>query len=152
MARWIGKESAVTENRQPAGGARIRRREEIPAMDRGAGARSWMLLDRELGAEHFIAGSSTFQPGVEVPRHSHNVEELVTVLEGAGECEIEGQTYPVRAFDTTFIPAGFVHCFRNTSAEPLTILWVYGGTSVTRTFTDTGVTVAHFSPEDRIGR
>ena len=143
----------MSENaREPAFGAKIRRREEIPALERGAGARSWMLLDRELGAEHFIAGSSTFQPGVEVPRHSHNVEEFVTVLEGSGECEIAGESYPVKPFDTTFIPAGVVHCFRNTGDGPLTILWVYGGTQVTRTFADTGVTVRHFSPEDRVGR
>ncbi|HEU5423372.1 MAG TPA: cupin domain-containing protein [Nitrolancea sp.] len=137
---------------QPAGGARIRRREEMPALERGKGARSWLFLDREQGAEHFIAGSSTFQPGIEVPRHSHNVEEFVTVLEGAGECEIEGASYPVKPFDTTFIPAGLVHCFRNTGDTPLTILWIYGGTEVTRTFAGTGITVRHFSPEDRVGR
>ena len=133
------------------GGAQLRRREDIAAMDRGAGARSWKLLDEELGAEHFIAGSSTFQPGVAVPLHSHNVEELVTVLEGSGECEIEDRRFPVQPFDTTFIPAGIVHCFRNTGQTPLSILWVYGGTEVTRTFAATGQTVKHFSREDRIG-
>lgn len=110
-----------------------------------------MLVEPEIGAAHFIAGSSTFQPGVAVPLHSHNVEELVTVLEGTGECEIEGAVYPLKPFDTTFIPANVSHSFRNTGGAPLTILWVYGGTQVTRTFAATGRTVRHFSREDRVG-
>ena len=31
------------------------------------------------------------------------------------------------------------------------ILWVYGAKEVTRTFVETGITVPHLSPQDRIG-
>ena len=132
--------------------ARIIRFDEQRPIDRGNGAASVPLLLKETGATSFIAGVSTFQPGVAVPLHSHNTDELVTVLEGAGECEVEGVVAPVKALDSTFIPAGLTHCFRNTGDALMRIQWVYASTDVTRTFADTGKTVPHLSEEDRVGR
>ena len=132
--------------------ARIVRPAEQPQIDRGNGATTVPLFLKETGATSFISGISTFQPGVVVPMHSHNVDEMVTVLEGSGECEVEGVVTPVSAFDTSFIPGGEVHCFRNTGDVQMKILWVYASTDVTRTFADTGVTVPHLSEADRISR
>ncbi|MBM3939993.1 MAG: cupin domain-containing protein [SAR202 cluster bacterium] len=127
------------------------RPDQAKSVDRGNGARTTPLVGREQGATTFISGISTFQPGVKVPMHRHNTDEQVTVLQGAGECEVEGKVSPVRAFDTTYIPAGLNHCFRNTGTEPMSILWIYASTDVTRTFTETGVTVPHLSEADRVG-
>ena len=131
--------------------SRIIRLDEVTPVDRGTGAVTYPLVGAEVGAQALSTGVSAFDPGVAVPLHSHNVEEVVVVLEGEGECEIEGQTHPVRTWDTTFIPAGLVHCFRNTGDRPLKILWIYESTTVTRTFAETGVTVPHLSEADRIG-
>ncbi len=125
--------------------------EQTP-IERGNGAVSWPLVGGADGTDAFTAGVSQFPPGLEVPLHAHNVEEMVTVLEGAGECEIDGVVRPVEPFDTTFIPGGVTHCFRNTGAAPMKILWVYATTNVTRTFAATGETVAHLSGDDLIAR
>ena len=77
---------------------------------------------------------------------------MVIVLEGKGECEIDGVKEQVSVFDTSYITAGEPHCFRNTGDEDMKILWVYASLEVTRTFLDSGITVPHLSPEDRISR
>ena len=120
-------------------------------ISRGNGAVSYPLVGGKDGTDAFTAGISHFPPGLEVPLHSHNVEEMVTVLEGSGECEIDGIVRPVELFDTTLIPSGLVHCFRNTGDGPMKILWVYATTHVTRTFAATGQTVEHLSGNDLVG-
>ena len=53
-------------------------------------------------------------PGVTAPRHSHPGEEIIYVLEGLLEYQLDGQP-PVRlkAGDVLFIPAGVVHSAKN---------------------------------------
>ena len=53
-------------------------------------------------------------PGVTAPRHSHPGEEIIYVIEGTLEYEIEGQpaaTY--KAGDVLFVPAGAIHRAKN---------------------------------------
>ena len=126
--------------------------ENQPQIDRGNGATTTPLILKESGARSFISGISTFQPGVVVPVHTHNTDEMVTVLEGAGECEVDGVITEVGAFDTSFISAGEAHCFRNTGDKVMRILWVYSSLDVTRTFVESGITVPHLSEEDRISQ
>lgn len=129
----------------------IARMDSITPIDRGTGAKTYPLVGAWSGSDRLTVGVSIFEPGIAVPVHAHNVEEVVMVLEGTGECIVEGIAHPVKASDATFIPPGRDHCFRNTGLSPLRILWIYGDTRVTRTFAATGVTVPHLSEEDRIG-
>ena len=125
--------------------------EDADRVDRGNGAVTFPMVGKSDGAQAFSAGVTSFQPGVDVPLHSHNVEEMVIILEGEGVCELDGVVSLVKAWDTTYVPAGVVHCFRNTSDSQMSIMWVYGSIDVTRTFASTGETVPHLSDADRIG-
>jgi quercetin dioxygenase-like cupin family protein len=53
-------------------------------------------------------------PGVLAPKHSHPGEEIVYVLEGILEYQLEGKApVTLKAGDVLFIPAGVVHSARN---------------------------------------
>jgi quercetin dioxygenase-like cupin family protein len=55
-----------------------------------------------------------FDPGYGSPRHTHPGEEIIYVLEGTLEYQIEGKP-PVRvkAGDVLFVPAGAIHAAKN---------------------------------------
>jgi quercetin dioxygenase-like cupin family protein len=56
-------------------------------------------------------------PGVASPKHTHPGEEIIYVLEGSLEYEVEGKpTVTLRAGDVLFIPAGTVHAAKNTGS------------------------------------
>ena len=53
-------------------------------------------------------------PGVASPRHTHPGEEIIYVLEGTLEYQIEGQpARTVKPGDVLFVPAGAVHSAKN---------------------------------------
>jgi quercetin dioxygenase-like cupin family protein len=53
-------------------------------------------------------------PGVTAPRHSHPGEEIIYVLEGLLEYQLDGQLpVTLKAGDVLFIPAGVVHSAKN---------------------------------------
>jgi quercetin dioxygenase-like cupin family protein len=52
--------------------------------------------------------------GVTAPRHSHPGEEVIYVLEGVLEYQLDGQQpVTLKAGDVLFIPAGVVHAAKN---------------------------------------
>jgi quercetin dioxygenase-like cupin family protein len=53
-------------------------------------------------------------PGVAFPKHSHPGEEIVYVLEGSLEYELEGKPpVTLKAGDVLFVPAGTIHSAKN---------------------------------------
>ncbi len=58
-----------------------------------------------------------FAPGVAFPRHSHPGEEIVYVIEGLVQYEVEGQPpVTLKAGEVLFIPAGAIHSAKNVGA------------------------------------
>jgi quercetin dioxygenase-like cupin family protein len=54
------------------------------------------------------------EPGVSFPKHSHPGEEIIYVLEGTLEYQIEDQPpVTLKAGDVLFIPAGAAHTAKN---------------------------------------
>ncbi len=129
--------------------ARVLRFAEVPTVDRGNGIVATPLVTGALGSEHLSSGITSFEPGSGVALHSHNCDEIVCVIEGEAVCEVAGQTHVLRAYGTTFAPAGVPHRFSNRSDRPMKILWTYASAHVTRTFVETGQTVQHMSAGDR---
>jgi quercetin dioxygenase-like cupin family protein len=125
--------------------------EEVPRLGRGGGVVTIPLITRHTAEEENLitTGISSYPVGKGAPPHSHNCDEHVTLLSGSAEVEVDGEVTALVPHDTTYVKAGIVHCFRNTSGtEPMVILWVYSSAYVTRTFADTGETVEHLSAAD----
>jgi quercetin dioxygenase-like cupin family protein len=126
--------------------------EGVPLLDRGGGVTTIPLITHRSDSTALITtGISTYPAGTGAPLHVHNCDEQVTLLEGRGEVEIEGAVTPLVPYDSTYIPAGQQHAFRNTGDEPMRILWIYPTQEVTRTLMSTGETIAHLSEADLMG-
>ena len=67
-----------------------------------------------------------FAPGAVAPRHTHPGEEIIYVLEGSLEYEIEGQPpVTLKAGDVLFIPAGTIHAAKNVGIDNAAELATY---------------------------
>ena len=66
--------------------------------------------DLSIPGREMIQVRVELDPGVASPRHWHPGEEIIYVLEGALEYEVEGQpTVTLKPGDVLFIPAGTIH-------------------------------------------
>ncbi|WP_239478134.1 cupin domain-containing protein [Hydrogenophaga sp. YM1] len=110
---------------------------------------NYLIATKKTGARVVHTGISELPVGVPVPRHSHNAEEQVTVLEGKVKIMLGDQEQICERFDSTFISAGVEHELVNVGEETAYVLVVYGSSAVNRTFAATGETVGIGSPEDR---
>jgi putative monooxygenase len=96
------------------------------------------LVTHETGAANLSTGVTRFEPGAMIPLHYHNVEEQVTIIEGEAVAIIDGERHTLRAYDTTYVPAGTPHHFMNESDAPMAILYAYPSPYVERHFPETG--------------
>jgi quercetin dioxygenase-like cupin family protein len=129
----------------------IVRYQKITPFARGDKVETRLMVGRNTYPEApFTTGTTVFPAGSAAPLHTHNCAEQVTILSGQAEAMVGGDVMTLGAMDTSFVPANVPHYFRNIGDGPLTILWIYGARDVTRTFTQTGETVAHMSPRDQV--
>src|SRR4051794_25989360 len=70
--------------------------------------------DLSVPGREVIQSRIDFAPGVAFGKHSHPGEEIIYVIEGTLEYEVEGKpVVTLKAGDVLFIPAGRIHAAKN---------------------------------------
>jgi len=60
-----------------------------------------------------------FAPGASFPRHRHPGEEIIYVLEGTIEYDVDGKPpLTLKTGDVLFVPNGVVHAAKNVGTTP----------------------------------
>lgn len=91
----------------------------IPAAVATQGVTRTDLLRHDLSAagREAVQARIDIAPGAVAPWHRHPGEELIYVIEGTLEYQLEGQSpVSLKAGDTLFVPAGTAHTARNIGA------------------------------------
>ncbi|MBS0192300.1 MAG: cupin domain-containing protein [Phycisphaerales bacterium] len=86
------------------------------------GAEMAIMVGREHGAPNFSLRHFRVQPGGNTPRHSHDYEHEVFIVEGGGTVLLDGSEKTVKAGDVVFIPPNHEHQFKADGAAGLRFL------------------------------
>jgi quercetin dioxygenase-like cupin family protein len=85
-----------------------------------------------------VAGLTLFHqecdPGVGAASHTHDFEELITVVEGRAEVWLGEQRQVIGPGTTVFIPTGVVHGFVNAGTDLLKLQFVIAANQLRATF------------------
>ena len=81
-------------------------------MDGVKGVKMAMMCGREHGAPHFSMRQFQVDPGGHSPRHSHDYEHEVFIVEGGGTVLLNGKEQPLKAGDVVYVPADEEHQFK----------------------------------------
>jgi len=68
-------------------------------------------------ARNLTTGLVTFEPGAQLPYHTHPVSESITVLSGTTIVGVEGREYTLGPLDNIVIPRGLAHTAVNVSSS-----------------------------------
>jgi quercetin dioxygenase-like cupin family protein len=91
-------------------------------MDGAHGCTVRWLVGKNDAAPNFAMRQFEVAPGGHTPKHFHDYEHEVFVLEGEGVV-IEGENeHPIKSGDVVYVVPNELHQFRNTSDTPLKFL------------------------------
>ena len=76
------------------------------------GARMALMVGRADGAPNFALRSFRIEPAGHSPRHRHDYEHEVYIVDGTGEVLLDGAYRPLRRGDVVYVPANEEHQFR----------------------------------------
>jgi quercetin dioxygenase-like cupin family protein len=83
------------------------------------GVMTRMLVSALTGAERLCVFEQFCDPGRGAPTHLHNVEEVLTVLDGTAEVWLDEERAALTTGQSVVVPAGRKHGFRNTGPTTL---------------------------------
>jgi mannose-6-phosphate isomerase-like protein (cupin superfamily) len=81
-------------------------------------------IEHEWRARGFSCGLWVDPPGQVWEDYVHSTDELLMVLEGELELEMQGRTFRPKSGEEVFIPARVTHSVRNVGGT--TARWLYG--------------------------
>ena len=82
--------------------------------------------DLALPGREAVQARIDFEPGAFFPKHTHPGEEIIYVLEGSLEYQVEGKPpVTLKAGNVLFIPAGTVHAAKNVGSDNAAELGTY---------------------------
>lgn len=91
-------------------------------MEGASGCQVQILVGQEERAPNFVMRQFEIAPGGHTPRHFHDYEHEVYVVEGSGIVVEGDREHPLHAGDVVFVAPNDVHQFRNTGPGPLRFL------------------------------
>ncbi|ORC30708.1 hypothetical protein B4O97_17880 [Marispirochaeta aestuarii] len=91
------------------------------------GRHSTLIVTKDdMGAENFIVGTHTMDPGGGAPVHTHEKEsEAMYFYEGTGIAIIGDKEYQITKDSVMLAPPGIPHAIRNTGNGPLRFVFIY---------------------------
>ncbi|MFO0874424.1 MAG: cupin domain-containing protein [Phycisphaerales bacterium] len=91
-------------------------------LDGTRGVRMQVMVGRADGAPSFAMRHFAVEPGGFTPRHRHDYEHEVVILEGAARVEHDGAFHDVKAGDVLLIEPNRLHQFVNSGDGTLRFL------------------------------
>jgi quercetin dioxygenase-like cupin family protein len=88
------------------------------------------------GAQASSTALLEVEPGRALPRHTDSAEEVVVVVAGEAEVEVEGERARVSAGGVALVPKDVPHQVRSVGDSPLRFVAVYAGTEVVTRYED----------------
>ncbi len=85
-------------------------------MDGVKGVRMAVMVGREDGAPNFALRQFIVEPGGHSPRHSHDYEHEVFIVEGGGTVLLNGKEQALKSGDVVYVPADHEHQFKAAAA------------------------------------
>ena len=113
----------------------------LPHVGIGTGTYTVLIAGRDTAGRYTLIDMHV-PPGGGPPPHRHDFEEMFTVLEGAIELTVRGETTIARAGETVNVPANAPHAFRNTGAVPARLHCLCAPAGQEEFFLEIGVPVA----------
>ena len=84
-----------------------------------------ILIGEKEGSNRIVLRMFTIRPGGHTPRHTHEMEHVVYVVEGEGEVvDCDGFAHELKPGDCAFVPPYDLHHFQNRNGSDFTFLCI----------------------------
>jgi quercetin dioxygenase-like cupin family protein len=95
--------------------------QHIPEVPWRPGYRKWDVTGHEQGVTS-TCSINIAESGAGAPLHTHTMDELIVIMEGALEVRLNGETHIVEKDHTLVIPPGAEHGFKVLGDQPAHLL------------------------------